>query len=485
MSFGSPLTAWIYDRSPPAVQDLIVSEYSRRRGLRKFGVEFDEHLAELERIQAYDSAKLKSLQDEKIRRTIWHANRYVPHYTKQFAEICLLPEEVEERTDLSQLPLLTKETVQAEAENLRSILYSGRAAEIIHSSGTSGKAISVAVAPGYLKLEKAYLWLQRRWCGLKPGDRTAYFTGHPVVPIPRKKPPFWVHDRAEGRTLFSLQHLSEQNLAAYAAELERFDPELLVGYPTAIYLMAAYLQQTGNRSIRPRGIFTASETVLPHQREMIEAAFGSRLLDLYGQTEYCGMIMQCEKGSYHIQETYGVVEILDPNGAPSEPGEIGEIVATGLNNMAMPLLRYRLGDTAIPRVGSCNCGRGGRLVECIVGRIEDTIVLPDGRLLTRLDFVFKELPEIKEAQLIQETLDRVRIRLVPGRGFTSAQRLKVEENFRARAGNDIRLEFEVVSEIPRLSNGKFRFVISKVSVLPTIRQTGEVLSLASEEEKTL
>lgn len=484
MSFGSPLTTWFYEQSPPAIQDLIVTEYSRRRGRRKFGAEFDGHLADLERIQLYDSEKLQSVQDEKLRRVIWHADRYVPYYTRQFAEIGLKTGDFYGQAHLEGLPFLSKENVQAEAEKFRSSLYSRKDIEIIHSSGTSGKAISVAVAPGYLKLEKAYLWLQRQWCGLKPGDRTAYFTGHPVVPISRKKPPFWVHDRAEGRTLFSLQHLSEKNLPAYARELEKFNPELLVGYPTAIYLMAAYLHETGNKRIRPKGIFTASETLLPHQRELMESVFSCRVLDLYGQTEYCGMIMQCNEGSYHIQETYGVVEILDPNGGRAKPGEVGEIICTGLNNMAMPLLRYRIGDTAIPRSGACKCGRGGRLVECIVGRIEDTIVLPDGRLLTRLDFVFKELPEIREAQVIQETRDRVRIRLVPGPGFTSAHRDKVEDNFRARAGDDIRVEFEEVSEIPRLANGKFRFAISKVSVLPNIRQTGEILDLSSQEEKT-
>src|SRR5262249_31787995 len=151
-------------------------------------------------------------------------------------------------------------------------------------------------------------------------------------PAKQKRPPFWIYDRLENRTFFSLQHLSQDNVPAYADELARVNPRLIVGYPTAIYLVAFYLCDAGISSIRPSGVFTASETLLSHQRKTIEQAFGCKVMDLYGQCECTGMIMQCAHGNYHVQEEYGVVEILDGNGTPAKPGETGELICTGLNN---------------------------------------------------------------------------------------------------------------------------------------------------------
>jgi phenylacetate-CoA ligase len=485
MAFGNPLTRFVYEHSPMALRSFMATVYSRGRGRKKFGAKFDECLSDLQRTQWYSNERLGQLQDEKVRRVLWHAGQQVPYYQATLASLGISARDISGRQDLPRLPIINKATVQPRLREFRSRLHA-EGAEVIHSSGTTGKAIDVSVERDYLKLEKAFLWLQRSWCGVKPGDRTAYFTGHPVVPVKRTRPPFWIFDSSENRTFFSLQHMSAANLPAYAQELARFNPLLIVGYPTAIYLMALHLCDAGITTVRPLGIFTASETLLPHQRQTMERAFGCPVMDLYGQAEYCGMIMQCERGSYHIQEEYGVMEILAQDGRPAKPGEIGEVICTGLNNLAMPFIRYRTGDTAIPQAGTCGCGRGGALVERITGRMEDVVVTPDGRFLSRLDFVFKEMPFVQEAQMIQESRDLLRIRIVPRAGFSQADRDRITDNLRERAGGGMKFQFEMVDHIPRLANGKFRYVISKVSLdLAGARQTGEVVGVAAEENKTL
>lgn len=487
MAFGNPLTRWVYNHSPAPARNVMASTYSRLRGKRKFGPKFNEYLADLQRIQWYGQEDLQALQAEKVRRLLWQVDRFVPYYKQQLQSLGLKPTDFRDKSDLSRLPILDKSTVQANSSSLRSTLYLDPAmAEVIHTSGTSGKALDIAVANDYLKLEKAYLWLQRGWCNIKVGDPAAQFTGHPIIPINRQRPPFWVRDVSENREIFSLQHMSKDNLPAYAARLVQLRPLLIVGYPTAIFLMASYLCDAAITSVRPRGVFTASETLLPHQRKVIEQAFDCKVMDLYGQSECSGMILQCEEGNYHVQEDYGVIEILDRNGCPSKPGEMGEIICTGLNNMAMPFIRYRSDDTAIPKSGRCSCGRGGALIECITGRIEDIVVTPDGRFLSRLDFVFKEMPNVIEAQLIQESPLLIRLRIVAGPAFSETDKTRITANLRERAGSEIRLQFELVDSIPRLPNGKFRYVISKVRLnLGGLSQTGEQVGITAEEEKTL
>jgi phenylacetate-CoA ligase len=465
---------------------MMATVYSQQRGKAKFGLKFEEHLADLQRTQWYRSEKLRELQNEKLRRLLWHAERFVPFYQKQFSDLGIRSSLIEQREDLQHLPVLEKAHVQSAPSEFRSTLYrDDRDVEIISTSGTTGKALQIAVAAEYFKLEKAFLWLQRVDCGLRPGNPTAYFSGFPIIPPRQKSPPFWVYDRSENRLLFSVQHMGRDNLKHYAAEILRFEPQMIVGYANAISVIAAYLRSEHIDAVRPRGVFTSSGTLLPQQRLVLEQAFDCRVLDLYGQAEYCGMMIQCEHGNYHIKDEYGVIEILTRNGAPAAAGQIGEVICTGLNNMAMPFIRYRTGDTAVPKQGVCACGRGGALVERVLGRLDDIIVTPDGRLICDvMDFAFY-VPHIQEAQVVQEATDVVRVRIVPDADFSEVDKQEVLANLRTCLGAEMRIHLETAEYIPRLPNGKFRFVISKVPMAIDLPQPGEMAGTSASEERSL
>jgi phenylacetate-CoA ligase len=210
------------------------------------------------------------------------------------------------------------------------------------------------------------------------------------------------------------------------------------------------------------------------------------VFDWYGVSEHVANIVQCERGNYHIRPEYGVVEILNRDGTPTPDGDTGELVCTGLNNTAMPFIRYRVGDTAVPKAGSCPCQRGGQLVEHITGRTEDVVICPDGRYVSWMGYVLKGINHVEEAQIIQEEPGHVRVRLVPRPDYTDQDTAQLLANMREQVGNDMRIEIQPVEAIPRAASGKFRLVISKVPLdLAEARQTGEMLGVASEEERTL
>ena len=48
---------------------------------------------------------------------------------------------------------------------------------------------------------------------------------------------------------------------------------------------------------------------------------------------------ECERGSLHIMGDNLIVELITPEGKPAQVGETGGS-STGLNNRAMPLIRY-------------------------------------------------------------------------------------------------------------------------------------------------
>ena len=55
-----------------------------------------------------------------------------------------------------------------------------------------------------------------------------------------------------------------------------------------------------------------------------------------------------------------VLDEQDGDGKPAEPGEVGEVVVTDLNNNCLPFIRYRIGDLAVAMdpERECTCGRG-------------------------------------------------------------------------------------------------------------------------------
>jgi phenylacetate-CoA ligase len=262
-------------------------------------------------------------------------------------------------------------------------------------------------------------------------------------------------------TLFSSYHLSDRYLAAYVEQLNRFQPELIDSYPSALHVVARYALTHGLPLPRPRAIVTSSETLLPDQRADIERAFGCAVRDQYGSAEMVAFIAQCEEGTYHVNPEYGITEVESDPARNNADGS-GRLLCTGFLNTAMPLIRYEIGDTAVLEDGACGCGRHFPRVRALMGRIDDYVSTPDGRLVGRLDPVFKGVEGIAESQIVQDSTNHITVYLVPASGSVPAV-TTLRENLQARLGADMAIDMTEVASIPRTRAGKFRAVVSLVS----------------------
>jgi phenylacetate-CoA ligase len=170
---------------------------------------------------------------------------------------------------------------------------------------------------------------------------------------------------------------------------------------------------------------------------------------------------ECEEGNLHLNIDFGWVEILKDDGTLAATDEIGEIVATGLLNEVQPLIRYRIGDYGAISSQPCACGRSLPVLKELVGRLEDTVIGSDGRELVRFHGIFVGLPNIREGQLIQETLTDFTVKIVPTEQYGKTDEAIIRKRFNERLG-DVKLTVDLVKNIPRTERGKFRAVISKV-----------------------
>ncbi|MBI4283377.1 MAG: hypothetical protein HY663_02770, partial [Chloroflexi bacterium] len=171
------------------------------------------------------------------------------------------------------------------------------------------------------------------------------------------------------------------------------------------------------------------------------------------------LAVQCSANNYHFVPEYGIVELLPIEENPTYIR--AEIVSTSFLNMAMPMIRYRLNDHVMMYKGkSCPCGRPGHVIKQIDGRIEDVIVTPEGNLIGRMDHIFKDMVNIKESQIVQDSIDSLTVKVVKRPSYTGRDEDTLMHELTSRLGKHISIRFDYMEFIPRTASGKFRAVVS-------------------------
>jgi len=409
--------------------------------------------------QWWTEQELRDFQLRKLRKIVESAARDVPYYRHRYPPLGLNFDEMEIPQVVAMLPLIGKSDVREGGKSLlsekrRGPLFSGS------TSGTTGAPLSLYQDLAAVNRENAFITRQLAWAGLRRGDRRAWMRGDMIVPATQEKPPYWRMNWAENMLMLSSYHLSESAARAYVDSLCGFDPVVIQAYPSSIGFLATWMLSAGLRygGHSLRGIVTSSETLSDARRREIESAFGCRVFDWYGQFERVAAIGTCEQGRHHLLSDYSYVEML-----PADDG-LFELVGTGFNNSSMPLIRYRCGDFVrpAPATARCPCGRSFPVIEQILGRVDDSIKLPDGRSVGRLDHLFKGVEGILEAQIRQDRLDAMAMLIVPSPTFNDRTRETLQSNVRYRLGDRIGLEIRLVDSIPRTRNGKFKGVVCNV-----------------------
>jgi phenylacetate-CoA ligase len=436
-------------------------------GYARFRARFNEHfrrkLAEWEESAHWPIERLHELQRQRLDRLVHRARRCVAYY-RDLPEPSTHADPVRAiQETLSRIPPLEKWVYRDQPEAFfardmkRTPLVRG------YTSGTTGSALPVWCTAKALAEEYATVWRMRRRCGVSdPKDPNLTFNGNIIVPFDQSDPPFWRTSAYDRRTLFSVYHMTPKNLRAYVDAAHELPTRYVEGYPSAIHLIARAMLEAGRPLPvgRLAAVFTSSETLLAFQRETIEKAFNAPVRDRYGVSEKSVSMTECEHGFLHVDMEFCIVEVegeSDPDGSMTGP-----LLVTGLAGDATPMFRYRIGDVGTRLPKPCSCGRPGDVFLQVDGRVEDYVLTPDGRLIGRLDHIFKQQYNVAEAQILQETRNAVEILVVPREGYTAANSLVLLKEARARLGNEIEIQIRMVDQIARERNGKFRAVKSKV-----------------------
>jgi len=418
------------------------------------------YLRHLRSSQWHSPEQIRAEQFKKLQALLREAVPHVPYYRALFQKLGATPDDFRQLSDLQRLPILDKQILRERADEFVNQRRVTRNVHEDHTSGSTGMPLRFLLTAEQKAYEMAYAIRFWRWAGYRTGSRIVAFRSY--IP-PTERDPLWKYDRRQKTLFFSVYDMTPVNLRAYVDQFNRFRPEFIRGYPSSIYIFAQFAAAERLVVHSPKAVLSSSETLSLEMKTMIERVLQCPVFDWWGSNERIATACQCEQRNlYHINAEGGFLEFVPQQ--DSTNATIYRIVGTGLLNQAMPLIRYDLGDLAVPSDQSCPCGRGLPCMERILGRVNDVIITGDQKLVTPVRFytLFETYEKIRQFQVVQHSPNSVRVVLVPARELTESELASLRQKLNRFLGERVSIEFQFVDTIKPEPSGKIRNVISLV-----------------------
>lgn len=417
-----------------------------------------------ERSQYFSSEEMEAYQQSRLKAVLGHAARNVPFYTKLFREQGIDPAEVSNLSAIRSIPLLTKKTLSENFELLQANNASRFKPQENRTSGSTGNPYRFLSDKFSRTLEFAFYWRHWSWAGYKLGNRFAELSSHFFVKSSKKKDLIYSASPLTGRILLNSLKISPDSMDSFVKVFRRYRPKFLKGVASALYFLAYWLSQKHTGSLSFQAVFSTGETLSPQYRNLIESVFSCKVLDTYGHMERTVAVSQCLEGGYHVNSDYGLFELGDSRPSESSGHSIRSVVGTSLYNMAMPLIRYEVGDLIEPHPDpfECPCGRKLPLIKAIHGRHEDVIITPEGRFIASIYIALNLVKGFFFGQFIQEKKDRLQVNLIKDLDFEDKDEqefLEILTNFTG-AGMKIKIQYVTAEQIFHDPTGKIPIVKS-------------------------
>jgi phenylacetate-CoA ligase len=415
----------------------------------------------LEKTQWLSEQELQQLQLKLLKKLIHHCYTTVPYYKNLMDKRGIREADIETTEDIKLFPIINKEDVLQAGASIFSTKYPRWLTRTAHTGGTTGTPMAIQRSLFSIANEHAFVRRQWDWARIGFGDRCAYLTGRLIMKPDQKNGKLYAYDPIMKELILSTYHLSPKTVVDYAKVMKKYKVKAIVGYPSAVHLLARVCLNAGIK-LELHAALTSSETLVESMRETIAEAFHCKVFDFYGSAERVCYIFTCEEGSYHLIPEYGLTELI-PVGTSDDSQH--KVISTGFWNLAMPLIRYDLGDIVVKSNKQCYCGRTFQVIKSITGRKGDVIKTPSGRefgtaILTHLLYGTNH---IVESQIIQKDLGHIIIEYVPSDCFSKKDFESFKTLIVRHLPSELKIDLKQVEAVSRTGSGKIQPVVSQLT----------------------
>lgn len=428
-------------------------------------------LLHLEASQWLPAGELRRHQLSQAEALLRYAEHHCPHYHEAFAAAGFDPRRPLTDDAWLRVPILTRRDIQTAGRALQSRRVPPLHGALVwtNTSGAVGEPVHVA-GTEVTRLYHTLLTLRdHEWHARDLGGKLAAIRvtfGKAPAPDGVMAPTWGTGFDGVLRTgAFGLLDI-DTDIAVQARWLARFDPDCLLTYPTNAAALIDYTSRHRVALPRLKVVRAVGEVVFPELRQACRETWNAEVIDMYSSNEAGYIALQCPRHQHlHVQSESVMVEVLRDSGVPCAPGEVGRVVVTPLHNLAMPLIRYDIGDLA--EAGSaCDCGRGLPVLTRVIGRIRHMLTLPSGeRRWPLLGYaLYRDVaPQIRQYQIIQESFTDVLARFVVDSPLSAEQEARLAEILRGALHHPFRVRFEYPASIPREKGGKFFIFVNRAT----------------------
>lgn len=314
-----------------------------------------QELASLKQNEKKSASQLRQIQEQKLRTMLTYAYEHSRYYKNAFDAVGLNAGTVG-TAPLSAFPVLDKTTLLERFDDLITVQdvtqeelrrfdaeeavdrkpYKGKY-HVVHSSGSTG-------TPGYflydaaawngmlLGIIRGALWelsMPQILALLAKGPQIAYI----AATDGRYGGAMAVGDGIDGVGAKQMYLDINMPLAEWIRQLRSFRPNIIIGYPSAIKILAELVER-GEVELKVVRVISCGEPLGSSLRSYLEHVFRTRTVNFYGASESLALGVETDPAE-------GMLLFDDMN--VIEMAEDG-IYLTCLYNFAQPLIRYRLSD---------------------------------------------------------------------------------------------------------------------------------------------
>lgn len=417
-----------------------------------------KYVEEVERFNGRSLEEIKSFQLARIRFVADYAFKNTKYYRKLFDELGIDNPSILSWEDYARVPLLTKDIIREEKENLVSQQFKESQLRKTATGGTTASPIPFYSDWDSTNRKRSATIAFDKWLGYQPGFQSVYLWQARQDMIELKGLKQKLSNMLVHRNLFLAgSPLDDQIMECYYQKIRSISPKLLQAYPTPLEIFATFLAAK-NYKLNIPAVTCTAEPLYKRQSQLFEQVFGAKPYNWYGAREAGRIASECkEHNGMHIN-AYGVhLEI-----AQDDYGKkgYGSIILTDLWNIGMPVLRYEIGDVGVMTDSPCACGCNLPRLLDMYGRVNDTFVNSKGQRIPGVWFpnqFVRSCDEIKQMQVLQHSIKEFELLIVKADNFSyeTEQWLKDRLNEFMQEENLIKITY--VNEVPKEKSGKVRF----------------------------